>query len=87
MSSESGRVCVTDVTRPAEEIRAPYDQIPPERRTIADYTGRLGDQGHNGVLCVALAQWMARDDHSLARRTLGSGGFTFRYFRPASTSA
>jgi hypothetical protein len=40
----------------------PYDQIPPERRTIADYTGRLGDEGHNGVLGVALAQWMARDD-------------------------
>jgi hypothetical protein len=40
----------------------PYDQIPPERRTICDYTGRLGDEGHNGVLGVALAQWMARDD-------------------------
>jgi hypothetical protein len=40
----------------------PYDQIPPERRTIADYTGRLGDEGHNGALGVALAQWMARDD-------------------------
>ena len=40
----------------------PYDQIPPERRTIGDYTGRLGDEGHNGVLAVALAQWMARDD-------------------------
>ncbi|HTX28833.1 MAG TPA: hypothetical protein VME19_17655 [Streptosporangiaceae bacterium] len=40
----------------------PYDQIPPERRTIADYAGRLGDEGHNGVLGVALAQWMARDD-------------------------
>ena len=40
----------------------PYDQILPERRTIADATGRLGDEGHNGVLGVALAQWMARDD-------------------------
>src|SRR6266436_1057808 len=40
----------------------PYDQIPPERRTIGDYTGRLGDEGHKGVLAVALAQWMARDD-------------------------
>ena len=40
----------------------PYDQIPPDRRTICDYTGRLGDEGHNGVLAVALAQWMARDD-------------------------
>ena len=40
----------------------PYDQISPERRTIGDYTGRLGDEGHNGVLAVALAQWMARDD-------------------------
>ena len=40
----------------------PYDQIPPERRTIGDYTARLGDEGHNGVLAVALAQWMARDD-------------------------
>jgi hypothetical protein len=40
----------------------PYDQIPPERRTICDYTGRLGDEGHNGVLGVALAQWVARDD-------------------------
>jgi hypothetical protein len=40
----------------------PYDQIPPERRTIGDYTGRLGDEGRNGVLAVALAQWMARDD-------------------------
>jgi hypothetical protein len=39
-----------------------YDQIPPERRTIADATGRLGDEGHNRVLSVALAQWMARDD-------------------------
>jgi len=40
----------------------PYDDIPAERRTIGDYTGRLGDEGHNGVLGVALAQWMARDD-------------------------
>lgn len=40
----------------------PYDQIPPERRTIGDATGRLGDEGYNGVLGVALAQWMARDD-------------------------
>lgn len=40
----------------------PYDQIPQDRRTICDFTGRLGDEGHNGVLGVALAQWMARDD-------------------------
>ena len=38
----------------------PYDQIPPERRTIGDSTSRLED--HNGVLGVALAQWAARDD-------------------------
>ncbi len=38
----------------------PCDQIPAERRTIGDATGRLGD--HNGVLGVALAQWAARDD-------------------------
>ena len=35
----------------------PYDEIPAERRTIVDYTGRLGDEGHIGVLAVALAQW------------------------------
>jgi len=40
----------------------PYDQIPTERRTIGDFTSRLGDEGHNGVLAIALAQWMARDD-------------------------
>jgi hypothetical protein len=40
----------------------PYDQIPAERRAILDYTGRLGDDGHVGVLGVALAQWAARDD-------------------------
>lgn len=38
----------------------PYDQIPAERRTIGDATGRLGDQ--LGALGVALAQWAARDD-------------------------
>ena len=38
----------------------PYDQIPPERHTIGDFTSRLHE--HNGVLGVALAQWMARDD-------------------------
>jgi hypothetical protein len=38
----------------------PYDQVPTERRTIGDATGRL--DGHLGVLGVALAQWMARDD-------------------------
>jgi hypothetical protein len=36
-----------------------YDQIPAERRTILDFTGRLEDQ--NGTLGVALAQWAARD--------------------------
>ena len=40
----------------------PYDQIPEDRRAILDFTGRLGDEGHNGVLAVALAQWAARDD-------------------------
>ncbi len=40
----------------------PYDQISQDRRTILDVTGRLGDDGHNGVLGVALAQWAARDD-------------------------
>ena len=40
----------------------PYDQIPEDRRAILDFTGRLGDEGHNGVLAVALAQWTARDD-------------------------
>ena len=39
-----------------------YDEIPADRRTIGDACGRLGDEGHNGVLGVALAQWMARDD-------------------------
>lgn len=34
----------------------------PGRRTIADATSRFGDDGHNGVLGVALAHWMARDD-------------------------
>ena len=38
----------------------PYEQIPPGRRTIADFPGRLDE--HNGVLGVSLAQWMARDD-------------------------
>jgi hypothetical protein len=41
-------------------VTLPYDQIPPERRTIGDAVGRLDE--HNGVLGVALAQWMARDD-------------------------
>jgi len=41
-------------------VTLPCDQIPPERRTIGDFTGRLDE--HNGVLGVALAQWMARDD-------------------------
>ena len=37
-----------------------YDQIPAGHRTIGDACGRL--DGYNGVLGVALAQWMARDD-------------------------
>jgi hypothetical protein len=37
-----------------------YDQIDPARLVIGDSTGRLDD--HLGVLGVALAQWMARDD-------------------------
>ena len=40
----------------------PKDQIPEDRRAILDFTGRLGDEGHNGVLAVVLAQWAARDD-------------------------
>jgi hypothetical protein len=40
----------------------PYDQIPQDRRTLLDVTGRLGDEGHAGVLGFALAQWAARDD-------------------------
>ena len=41
----------------------PYDQIPQDRRrTIGDACGRLGDDGHVGVLGVALAQWAARDE-------------------------
>jgi hypothetical protein len=38
----------------------PYDQIDPARLVIGDASGRL--DGHLGVLGVALAQWMARDD-------------------------
>jgi hypothetical protein len=38
----------------------PYDQIDPARLVIGDATGHL--DGHLGVLGVALAQWMARDD-------------------------
>jgi hypothetical protein len=40
----------------------PYDQIPQDRRTLLDVTGRLGDEGHAGVLGFALAQWAAPDD-------------------------
>ena len=39
-----------------------YDEIPADRRTIGDFTGRLGDGGYCGLLAVSLAQWMARDD-------------------------
>ena len=38
----------------------PYDQIPPEHRTMGDLTDRLDE--HNGVLGVVLGQLMARDD-------------------------
>ncbi len=44
----------------ADAVTLPCDQIPAERRTIGDATGRLGE--HLGVLGVALAQWAARDD-------------------------
>jgi hypothetical protein len=40
----------------------PYDQIPAERLPLLDYTSRLGDDGHLGVLAVALAEWAARSD-------------------------
>jgi hypothetical protein len=40
----------------------PKDQIPQDRRAILDVAGRLGDDGHNRVLAVALARWAARDD-------------------------
>ncbi len=39
-----------------------YDQIPAGRLPILDYTSRLGDDGHLGVLAVALARWAARDE-------------------------
>ena len=39
-----------------------YDEIPADRLPILDYTGRLGDDGHVGVLAVALAEWAARVD-------------------------
>ena len=42
------------------DVTLPWDQVPPEHRTIGDATGRL--DGHLGVTGVALAQWMARDD-------------------------
>ena len=42
------------------QVTLPYAQVPAERRTIGDATSRL--DGHNGVLGVALAIWMARDD-------------------------
>src|SRR5215469_17379500 len=37
-------------------VMLPKDQIPEDRRAILDFTGRLGEEGHNGVLAVALAQ-------------------------------
>jgi len=40
----------------------PKDQIPEDRRAILDFTGRLGEEGHKGVLAVSLAQWAVRDD-------------------------
>ena len=39
-----------------------YNEIPPKRLPLLDYTSRLGDDGHCGDLAVALAQWAARDD-------------------------
>lgn len=38
----------------------PWDQIPPERRTIGDLSTPLDEE--LGVLNVNLAMWMARDD-------------------------
>jgi hypothetical protein len=40
----------------------PYDQIPQDRRSLLDVTGRLGDDGHVGTLGFALGRWAARDD-------------------------
>ena len=45
----------------------PYDEIPPDRLPLLDYTGRLGDEGHIGELAVALGQWAARDGSSDGR--------------------
>ena len=39
-----------------------YSEIPAGRLPILDYTSRLGDEGHIGVLAVALAEWAARSD-------------------------
>ena len=39
-----------------------YDEIPAGRLPILDYTSSLGDEGHIGVLAVALAEWAARSD-------------------------
>ena len=39
-----------------------YDEIPADRLPLLDYSGRLGDEGHCGVLGVMLGQWAARDD-------------------------
>jgi hypothetical protein len=41
-------------------VTLPHDQIPEDRRRLDDFTGRLHE--HNGILAVALVQWMARDD-------------------------
>ena len=39
-----------------------YDEIPAGRLPILDYTSRLGDDSHIGVLGVALAEWAARSE-------------------------
>jgi hypothetical protein len=54
-------------------------------------TGRRDDYGRDMSLvrwrCLAAGRRPASGHHSFMRRALGCGGFTSRYFRPASTSA
>ena len=67
-------------TRPASRIRqdprgpATDPALRPDpagRLPILDYTSRLGDEGHIGVLAVALAEWAARSDDGPTRTSGG----------------